>query len=419
MWGMSNLRAKALLICVGGSPEPVIYSINELSPECLCFFASEETKGIINDEIIPKLMDRPPWMAEIISEDANDLLTCYRAITGKWGELLKNWRLGPGDWIVDYTGGTKPMVAALVLATIDDSSGYRYISGTERTKRGTGIVIDGKEHVLHHINPWDELAIKDRRQAAILFGRGRYSQVAEILRGVAQRVSGGEKHLYKVLGDIADGYGLWDNFQHREAWGKLKPSHKSLEMATIFGGQPGINTFVTRLKENLAFLERLVVGTPGIKQEHFLDLMANAKRRADLEYKYDDAVARLYRAIEAYAQIRFASFGINTSDIHEDQLPGEVRAEFTNKYRDNIDNRIKLPLYGAYKVLELLKEPAGAIFFEQWPQMKLLLDSRNKSILAHGLDPIKRERYAEMFKLVCKISGIAADTIPRFPDILL
>ena len=32
---MPGLRTKALLISVGGSPEPVIYSINELKPECL------------------------------------------------------------------------------------------------------------------------------------------------------------------------------------------------------------------------------------------------------------------------------------------------------------------------------------------------------------------------------------------------
>ena len=103
---MPAQNTKALLISVGGTPEPIIYSINELKPECLCFFASEETRVIINDEIMPKLTDRPPWMAEIITEDSNDLLTCYRALTSKWGELQRNWRLGPGDGVVDYTGGT-------------------------------------------------------------------------------------------------------------------------------------------------------------------------------------------------------------------------------------------------------------------------------------------------------------------------
>ncbi len=401
---MPEQRIKALLISIGGSPEPVIYSINDLRPECLCFFASEETRPFINDEILPKLNERPVWMGEIITDDANDLLSCYKAINSKWKELQKNWRLEPGDWVVDYTGGTKPMVAALVLATIDDTSGYRYISGKERTNQ---------------INPWDQLAIKERQEAAVLFSRARYKQVAEIFIGVAKRVSGGEKHLYKALSDVAEGYSLWDNFQHRLAWEKLRPSQKSLEMATVFGRPPGLQSFAAILKENLNFLEKLSVGMPGIKNEHFLDLLANAKRRADLEHKYDDAVARLYRAIEAYAQLRLAGRGINPSDIQESQLPPEIRSEFSDKYRNDGDNRIKLPLYGAYRLLKSLGDTAGISFFDNWPQMKLLLDNRNKSILAHGLEPVKRERYEEMFKLICRISGVNEQSLPRFPDLQL
>ena len=138
-----------------------------------------------------------------------------------------------------------------------------------------------------------------------------------------------------------------------------------------------------------------------------------------MEHKYDDAIARLYRAAGAYAQIRLAGRGINTADVQENQLPEEIRTEFTNKYRDEVDNRLKLPLYGAYKLLKLLGDPAGALFFEHWPQMKLLLDSRNKSILAHGFEPVKRERYEEMFKLVCKIGGVNEQSLPRFPDLTL
>lgn len=396
---MPDQRTKALLISVGESPEPVITTIHELRPECLCFFASEEARAMINNDIIPKLKERPPWMAEIVTGDVHDLLACYKAITDKWTELQKNWRLEPGDWTVDYTEGTRPMAVALVLATADDSSGYRY----------TG----------RQINPWDELAVRERHDAAVLFGRGRYSQTAEIFSHVAKRVSGGEKHIYKALADIAEGYGLWDNFQHKQAWEKLKPAQKSLEMATVFGGPPGLKAFTAKLKESLALLEKLAMGMSGIKQEHFLDLMANARRRAILERRYDDALAHLVRALEAYGQIRLASRGINISDVQPEHLPQEVRSEFAGKYLDNVDNRVRLPLYGSYKVLELYKDPAGLAFFEVWPQIKLLLDSRNKTILAYGLEPLKRERFDEMFKLVCRISGVTEGAIPGFPDIIL
>lgn len=401
---MPDSRTKALLISVGGSSGPIINSINELKPECLCFFASEEGRSIINSDILPALKERPAWMADIVTTDPYDLLSCYRSLTGKWQELRQNWRLEPGDWTVDYTEGTKPMVAALMLVTLNDSSGYRYTGGTK---------------ALSQINPWDEIAGVHRHEATILFGRAQYGQSAEIFRRLVQRVSGGEKHIYRALTEIVEGYRLWDNFQYKAAWEKLKPSCKSLEMAIVFGGPPGIKTFTTKIRESLSLLEKLSVGTPGIKREHFFDLLANARRRADLEHKYDDAMSRLYRAIEVYAQIGLASRGIDISDVQADQLPQEIRQEFAGKYRDDIDNRIKLPLYGAYRILQLLKDPAGSIFFEHWPQMKLLLDSRNKSILVHGLESVKRERFEEMFKLVCKISSVAEESIPRFPEIIL
>lgn len=390
---MPDQRTKALLISVGGSPEPAIYSINELKPECLCFFSSEENRPVINRDILPSLKKRPVWMAEIITPDPHDLLACYRAITGKWQEIQQNWRLEPGDWTVDYTEGTKPMVVAIVLATLNDASAYRYTAGNEHTK------------ILSQINPWDELAVAERHEAAFLFGRARYGQAAEIFRHLSKSVSGGEKHLYKTLAEIVEGYRLWDNFQYKPAWEKLKPLQKSLEMATVFGGPPGLKAFTAKLKEDMNLLERLAIGTPDMREEHFLDLMANAKRRADLEQKYDDAVLRLYRAIEAHAQIRLAKHGIKTPGVKEEQVPSDLPLDLEDEF-------VK-----AYRLLQKANEPAASTFFEHWPQLRFLLDHWNKSILAHGVEPVKRERYEEMFKLVCKIGGVNEESLPRFPDL--
>lgn len=156
---MPDQRIKALLISVGRNPLPVISSINELRPDCLCFFVSEENKTIINNDILPALKERPAWMADMITPNPYDLLSCYKALSGKWQEIQRNWRLEPGDWTVDYTEGTKPMVAAMVLVTLKDSSAYRYAGG------------EGEIKPPSQINPWDELAVVQRHEAAILFGR--------------------------------------------------------------------------------------------------------------------------------------------------------------------------------------------------------------------------------------------------------
>lgn len=408
---MPEQRTRALLISVGEDPTPVINSINELRPESLCFFSSEENRAIINNDIIPALKDRPVWLGEIITPDASDLLACYRAITEKWQELQQNWRLEPGDWMIDYTEGTKPRVAALILATLNESSCLRYAGGNEHTM------------TISQINPWSELAIVRRREAARLFSRAHYGQAVEILKGLIQRVSGGEKHIYKALSDIAEGYRLWDNFQYRSAWEKLKPSQKSLEMAMVFGGpsalMAGLKGLAKTLKDNLLFLEKLAISTSEIGRELLLDLISNARRRAEFESKYDDALVRLCRAVEIHAQIRLGTHGIKASDVKGEQIPSDLRNKFVQKYTDEMDNRIKLPLFAAYRVLQVANDPSARAFFDNWPQLKLLLDHRDRSVLVKGSEPFKRERYEEMFKLACKICGVEEGSIPWFPEITL
>lgn len=407
---------KALFISVYNEPSTVIYSINELNPECLCFYGDEGTRSIINNEILPALRNRPPWMAEIITEDPEDLITCYRAITRKWGELQRNWRLKPGDWTVDYTRGTQSMTAAIILATLDSTSNYRYIGDPKKSDGGERVIISGQEYPVYKASIWDEIAIKERRKAMRLLRQTGYARAAEIFLDITGKISGGQKQLYKTLGEIAKGYGLWDSFQYKGAWEKLKPAHKAMEMATLFGGPSGIKPFLTKIGQNLSFLEKLVMGIPGIKKEHVLDLLANAKRRADIEQKYDDAIIRLHRALEAFAYLKLSSHGIDIRNIKAEYIPREVRSEFIAKYTDDIDNKIRPSVYGLYRMLQLISDPAGIKFFEHWSQLKLLFESCNRSILYYGVEPVKRERYEEMFKLVCRICDVEERTLPTFPE---
>jgi len=70
--------------------------------------------------------------------------------------LASNWCPVP-IFVADFTGGTKTMSVALALATVQAVGRYTYVGGTERTKDGPGMVVDGKERMLHQANPWDAL----------------------------------------------------------------------------------------------------------------------------------------------------------------------------------------------------------------------------------------------------------------------
>ena len=62
------------------------------------------------------------------------------------------------------------------------------------------------------------------------------------------------------------------------------------------------------------------------------DLIANARRRAEFENKYDDAVARLYRSMEAIAHYQLKScHDINSSDVSEKLLPDPVLNEVNSE----------------------------------------------------------------------------------------
>ena len=402
---MAQQPIKALIISVGDDPESVIITINRLQPECLCFFVSEDTRGIIDGQIIPKITMPPKRWDQIVTSDPEDLLQCCSSLIFGLQGLLGRWGVEPSQLTVDYTEGTKIMSCALFLCTIDASSSYYYTAG--------------REQEVYQVNPWDEISVNSRHEASIIFNRGRFHQAAELFQRIEKRVSGSSKPLYKAFVDLADGYALWDSFDYKGGWTKLQAAKKALEMATLFGGPPGLKGLVSGLKENMIFLEKIVMGSREIKPELFIDLLANARRRAELEHKYEDAAARLYRAFEVLAQIRLSEKGFNTNDIDQGRLPAPLRQEFIDRHTSRIDGKIKVGLEAAYRLLSALRDELGLAFDQQWNSLKIPLEARNLSILAHGFTPIRYERYKQLFEMVLRLSGTSAERLPQFPKMEL
>ncbi len=398
---MAEQSVKALIISVGDNPDPVTVTINRLKPECLCFFVSEDNKGIIDGQIIPKITIPPKRWDQIATPDPEDLKKCCASLVSGLQGLLGRWGVEPSQLTVDYTGGTKTMSVALLLCTIDASSSYYY----------TG----GREQEVYQGNPWDELSVSARHEAAITFNRGRYQQAALLFQRIEKRVSGGSKPLYKALADLSGGYALWDAFDYKGGWNKLQSARKALEMAALFGGPSGISGLMSALKENILFLENIVMGRQEVKAEIFLDLLANARRRVELEQRYEDATERLYRAIEVLAQVRLFEKGFNANDIDTVRLPSILKEEFVRRYTSRIDGKVKVGLEAAYGLLLELGDELGLAFNKHWNNLKVLFEARNLSILAHGFAPIKPERYQQLWEMALKISDTRPERLPQFP----
>jgi CRISPR-associated protein (TIGR02710 family) len=142
------------------------------------------------------------------------------------------------------------------------------------------------------------------------------------------------------------------------------------------------------------------------------DLLANAERCAH-RGRYDDAVARLYRATELLAQIRLRRvYDIQTGDVWLDspaiaecpaalELLEKARAQAVplsegSRGADTRDRQVKIGLWQAYSLLGALGDPLGEHFLADSRHLKGFLEMRHRSILAHGLDPVTRGQWEDL-----------------------
>ena len=222
--------------------------------------------------------------------------------------------------------------------------------------------------------------------------------------------------MYRAFADIAEGYSLWERFQYRQAWDKLKTAHKALEMASVWGGPAGLKNLLPAIKQNAGFLEKLVLDPSEVKETLALDLLAHARRRADTGHDYEAAMITLVRALEAFAQFQlFKQYKIKTWDLQPEQLPEALRETCRTCFLSDLDGKYKLPLHDQFRTLAGLGSQMGQAYLAQWPKMKPLLDAANQAVLGHGFEPLKPERFQQLYDVVVKLTGVSDSSLPIFP----
>jgi len=415
---MDKKTFKGMIVSVGGAPSPIIFSLNNSRPDYICFFVSKESRKMLEEEILPKLEFQPRLYDWIVTPNAELLSECYSSLAKKLPEIIEKWGFSPDQICVDYTGGTKTMSAALVLATIEKSCFYSYVGGDERSKGGLGIVLDGKEKMYFRDNPWDEIALAEKKEVSILFNKARYASAVEVLEKCLAKVSKSQWVFLEALKNMIKGYDFWDRFNHSDSKIYLFKSRDVL--MALSSEKKELEPLVKQMEENLIFLQQLLQNEkPSIF--YFWDLLANAKRRAELELKFDDAVARLYRAMEVLGQLELKEkHKIDTSNVKENSLPEKIKEEFVCKYKNKQDGKIKIPLYASFELLSNLGNPLGQRFVQAYEkEIKPLLNIRNFSILAHGFNPIKEETFAKLWEAVLQFSNTKEEDLPKFPFLSL
>jgi CRISPR-associated protein (TIGR02710 family) len=414
-------RTKNLLICsVGGTPDPIVVSLISWQPERIIFLASEQTASDVETKVLPLACESDVKVSagsfDVLKvTDAQDLKLCIETWRPLSEEVTK-WINRGNDFavVVDFTGGTKCMTAGLALLAHRWQCKFSYVGGSERTKDGVGIVLSGREQIRHALNPWNALGRTTAEDALLLFNRSFFAAAVSHLDDAVRKITeDSAKRELATLKVLAEAYAAWDRFDHKTAVTQLKIVRKNKNDLLALLGHSSKQSLTEHVDRNLEMLCDLIDDTTK-RDRMVVDLLANAKRRAD-EGRHDDAVARIYRAVEALAQNRLsAGHQIESDRVPVARLEGELQRK-SALARD--DGTVALGLQDCYALLHQLEDDLGKRFVELgWgdPQRSPLM-ARNQSILAHGFEPVMLKVFQKLFEGALQLAGLKYEDLPQFP----
>ena len=423
-----------LIATVGGKPEPLAASIMHWEPAKVVFVPSQVTRDKIKS-IREVLSNRQYHLKEgeyedLPVSDGQDFSQCVQEMRSGLKKIVKEWidRSGGDDYccVVDFTGGTKCMSAALAMvARTCRTVQFSYVGGSRRDKDDVGIVISGKEQVMHNVNPWDALGYQVVEDAVVAFNHHDYGEAAKWLISARNDSKAGVlKSELCALMKFMEGYDLWNRIEYKEASDRFRQCDKSLnDLAAALEGIVGkmeLQQHLDKAKCRLEKLKKSRIESPsGCTRELLEDLMANAERRKE-EGRHVDAVARLYRAVELAAQLRlWKEYKIDTAKVPLEELPESMRRRMEASAEDGI---VKIGLQDAYELLNSKGDDLGKIFTDElkWNAKESPLTERNQSIAGHGFSPVSHKTTESLWKGLLKLAevmNIKEDQIFRFPKL--
>ncbi|SRR6266704_544036 len=410
--------ARLLIVyTVGGSHEAVVASVKQYNPQRAVFVPSPETEKDIKDKILPQLFNEgievPPYEVKTVP-DAQDFELCVKTLRELQPSLVGWIRQAQSNKAaVDLTGGTKLMSAALALVARTWPCEFLYVGGKQRTKGGLGVVVGGNEQFIHSANPWNSLGYQAIEEATLLFDEGNFAAAGNVGERARNRTTNASaKKVLQAFVELAGSYEAWDRFDHKAAHSGLSSVLKQInELGHAFPGRQ--HEWEALLKKEIGFLEHLL--QPNRGSQFLADLLANAHRRAK-QKRFDDAVARLYRTLEAAAQIRLMELGFPEAPrIPLAKLPPSLQARWGSRVNDGI---VRLGLQDDYELLHTLCHALGQKFFElKLNEQQSPLTARNQSILAHGFQPVGESVFQDLWQRTLVLMDLGSDSLPEFPHL--
>ena len=421
--------AGTLIVTVGGSPQPIITAVETLQPKRVVFICSGGKyssafqvigpgkpckilkKGEVEKEL-PNLVTHlnlterfDPERDLFVVEELDDPSACYRTASDAVKSQLEN--TSSRDIMADYTGGTKSMSIGLGMAAIDFGVSLYVTTASDRKNLKQVQWGEFTEMV-------DADVIRAEREIArllpVFLGQYDYPAAVSMFQNMltASPRAGAIRNKIRTNLDYCRALDAWDKFDHNRAWHLLE---------RFMGDEKGrkLGLFLKRVmasRENIDAGFHPEARIKGHGYEIIEDLVLNAGRRAQQE-RFDDAVARLYRALELLAQVHLKiAYGIETSEVDIQKIPDELKADY--EARRNPDRgTVSLGLRDSYEFLAHFDgDELGILYTQKKGPILDNLTIRNLSIMAHGFTPVTAWEYEKMGGVFISFieTGIAAVT---------
>lgn len=401
---MQEQRNTVLILGVGQTLEPLEFALAEHTPQGVIFIASQGSQ-VVSAELIQRYGEALRFHT-LLLDDPEDL-----------GEVFRKGRLALQkalEWearaiVADITGGTKTMSAGLVLALTGQGVTFSYVGGQARDEQGR--VKSGSERLRLLEDPTYRYGLREWEGFRRAWSQNDYRAAQEFLEELLARpLTPSEKRFYENLKGITKGMLEWDLFYHKAAWQKLE-AHLEPALAIAEAWGHGAKVRVLQELQQAKARLRAILDREGKPTFALLaDLLANAQRRAS-RGRYDDALARLYRAVELAAEADlYERHQIVLSDPTSYPQAAQHLAQQVQK-ATGLKDRLSLAatIDGVLGQSQTLSQRLYAAYLGE---LGNLLQARHSSILAHGFTPVKQESWEKLYK---SLEGLGLEAAPAWP----
>ncbi len=296
-------------------------------------------------------------------------------------------RYEPDRVIVDITGGTKVMAAAMIHAALVQQWGmevvFEYVGGPrDTTGRARAMELKRDKGIITH-----------ERTTAVLdsIRRQEFTRAVFLAGSLPKHGKAG------FLRKAADSFWRWDNFHYEETAQFMEETANQAKVLVDDRQFQKIADTVLRLQKASGRIkvatgilrQRKDKGGTSLEQDALEgwiailgDTIANARRRAQTDPV--DCVLRCYRAIEVATQIVVVKLGVNPWKPDWKELAEEKLAAYLSKiHSQGPPRQVSLDL--GTKLIETLTSPLPE---EVNKDIRIIMSARNFSYLEHGYDKV-------------------------------